>query len=117
MLGPSATAPASGRGLWRRESARRRCNADVGSDRGVIIACVGGIIRDTLAGEPSILLRHEICVTAALAAAGLYILLEGVAVASPWAATAAEIIGMALRGGAIRWGWSLPARGRFSTDF
>ena len=32
---------------------------------GVITACVGGIIRDVLAGEPSILLKPEIYVTAA----------------------------------------------------
>jgi uncharacterized membrane protein YeiH len=37
---------------------------------GVITACVGGIIRDVLAGVPSILLRPEIYVTAAALAAG-----------------------------------------------
>ena len=35
---------------------------------GVITACVGGVIRDVLAGEPSILLRPEIYVTAAAVA-------------------------------------------------
>ena len=40
---------------------------------GVVTACVGGIIRDVLAGEPSILLRPEIYVTAAALAAGLYV--------------------------------------------
>ncbi|WP_254503770.1 trimeric intracellular cation channel family protein, partial [Salmonella enterica] len=32
---------------------------------GVVTACVGGIIRDVLAGEPSILMRPELYVTAA----------------------------------------------------
>ena len=40
---------------------------------GVVTACVGGIIRDVLAGEPSILMRPEIYVTAAALAAGLYV--------------------------------------------
>ena len=38
---------------------------------GVVTACVGGIIRDVLAGEPSILMRPELYVTAAALAAGL----------------------------------------------
>src|SRR3546814_18968848 len=40
---------------------------------GVFTACVGGIIRDTLAGEPSILMRPELYVTAAALAAALYV--------------------------------------------
>ena len=37
---------------------------------GVLTACAGGIIRDVLAGEPSILMRPELYVTAAALAAG-----------------------------------------------
>ncbi|MES2903571.1 MAG: TRIC cation channel family protein, partial [Pseudomonadota bacterium] len=37
---------------------------------GVITACVGGIIRDVLANEPSILMRPELYVTAAALASG-----------------------------------------------
>jgi len=37
---------------------------------GVLTACAGGIIRDLLAGEPSILMRPELYVTAAALAAG-----------------------------------------------
>ena len=40
---------------------------------GVMTACVGGIIRDVLAGEPSILMRPELYVTAAALAAGLFV--------------------------------------------
>jgi len=40
---------------------------------GVITGCVGGIIRDVLAGQPSILLRPELYVTAAALAAGLVV--------------------------------------------
>jgi uncharacterized membrane protein YeiH len=76
---------------------------------GVVTACVGGIIRDVLAGEPSILLRPEIYVTAAALAAGLYVGLEQVGAPLPVAAAVAVVAGFALRALAIRWKLSLPA--------
>src|SRR3954447_2256731 len=42
---------------------------------GVMTACVGGIIRDVLAGEPSILMRPELYVTAAALASGLFVIM------------------------------------------
>ncbi len=42
---------------------------------GVMTACVGGIIRDVLADEPSILMRPELYVTAAALASGLFVIL------------------------------------------
>lgn len=75
---------------------------------GVLTACVGGIIRDVLAGEPSILMRPELYVTAAALASGLFVglTLAGVAV---WPTAAISIVAaFALRGGAIVRGWSLP---------
>ena len=75
---------------------------------GVLTACVGGIIRDVLAGEPSILMRPELYVTAAALSSGLFVLmiLAGIAV---WPAAAIAIsAGFALRGAAIARGWSLP---------
>jgi uncharacterized membrane protein YeiH len=76
---------------------------------GVLTACFGGIVRDILAHEPSILLRHEIYITAAALAAGLFVglTLAGVGV---WIAAAIAIAaGFSLRGLAIARGWSLPA--------
>jgi uncharacterized membrane protein YeiH len=76
---------------------------------GVLTACVGGIVRDVLAGEPSILMRPELYVTAAALSAGLFV---GLSVASlaVWPAAAAAILaGFALRAAAIMRGWSLPA--------
>jgi uncharacterized membrane protein YeiH len=76
---------------------------------GVLTACAGGIIRDVLAREPSILLRHEIYVTAAALAAGLFVGLS-LAGAAMWvAAIFAVIAGFTLRALAIARGWSLPA--------
>ena len=76
---------------------------------GVVTACVGGIIRDVLAGEPSILLRPEIYVTAAALAAGLYVGLGIAGMALPLAAVLGAVAGFALRAGAIRWKLALPA--------
>ncbi len=77
---------------------------------GVITGCVGGIIRDVIAGRPSILMRPELYVTAAALSATLAAALSGLerAVAWPIAMTA----GFALRGLAIRRKLALPAYGR-----
>ena len=76
---------------------------------GVLTACAGGIIRDVLAGEPSILMRPELYVTAAALAAGLFVGLTLLGVAWPIAALVSATAGFALRGAAISRGWSLPA--------
>jgi uncharacterized membrane protein YeiH len=79
---------------------------------GVLTGCAGGIIRDVLAGEPSILIRPELYVTAAALAAGLFVGLSLVGIAVWPAAIVAAVAGFTLRGAAIAWGWSLPAYGR-----
>jgi uncharacterized membrane protein YeiH len=76
---------------------------------GVLTACAGGIIRDVLAGEPSILMRPELYVTAAALSAGLLVLLALIGMTGWTAVAIAAIAGFALRGIAIRRGWSLPA--------
>jgi uncharacterized membrane protein YeiH len=75
---------------------------------GVLTACAGGIIRDLLAGEPSILLRPELYVTAAALSAGLMVLLSMAGMPAPIAGMLAAPAGFALRGLAITRGWSLP---------
>src|SRR3954451_18693362 len=59
---------------------------------GVLTACVGGIIRDVLAGEPSILMRPELYVTAAALSAGLFVLLSLLG-AAVWLAALIAIVG------------------------
>jgi uncharacterized membrane protein YeiH len=76
---------------------------------GVITACVGGIIRDVLAGEPSILLRPEIYVTAAALAAGLFVLMAWAGVPLLIAAIIGALAGFALRAMAIVKGWAIPS--------
>jgi len=76
---------------------------------GVITACLGGVIRDITAGVPSVLMRPELYVTAALFAAALFVVLTFLDVESTWAAAAGFGGGCLLRGAAIRWRLALPA--------
>jgi uncharacterized membrane protein YeiH len=75
---------------------------------GVLTACLGGIIRDVLAGEPSILMRPELYVTAAALSAALTVLLVLGGVPGAVAGPVAFLAGFGLRGAAIARGWSLP---------
>jgi uncharacterized membrane protein YeiH len=76
---------------------------------GVLTACFGGIVRDVLAGVPSILMRPELYVTAAALAAGLFVGLS-LGGASMWTAAAVAVAaGFTLRGLAIARGWALPS--------
>ena len=75
---------------------------------GVLTACLGGILRDVLAGEPSTLLRPELYVTAAALSAALTVGLVSVGVPGAVAGPTAALAGFALRGAAIHWGLALP---------
>jgi uncharacterized membrane protein YeiH len=76
---------------------------------GVITACVGGVIRDVLAGEPSILMRPEIYVTATALASGLFVLLSVLGVPVLLAGVIGTLAGFGLRALAIMRGWAIPA--------
>jgi uncharacterized membrane protein YeiH len=75
---------------------------------GVVTACFGGIDRDVLAGEPSILLKQELYVTAAAVSAGLMVALNAAGVAELLAGAIAISVGFGLRSAAIARGWTLP---------
>lgn len=78
---------------------------------GVATATFGGVLRDTIAREPSSIVKSEIYVSAAFAGAGSYVLLTH-AGAAPWvAAVLAGSIALVLRGGALLFGWTLPGYG------
>lgn len=76
---------------------------------GIITGCVGGTIRDVLAGVPSIIMRPEVYVTAAALASGLFLILLSLGVGTPVAAVCGALAGFALRGAAIHWSLGLPA--------
>lgn len=75
---------------------------------GMMTATFGGILRDLLAGEPSVLLRPEVYVTAAMAGAAVFTAatLGGVPLAG--ASAAGALTAFAVRGGALRFGWTFP---------
>ena len=79
---------------------------------GILTGCLGGIIRDVLAGEPSILMRPELYVTVAALSSALFVGLQALNVPSGLAGIAAFLCGFILRGIAIWRGWSLPAYSR-----
>ncbi len=80
---------------------------------GVLTACAGGIIRDMLAGEPSILMRPELYVTAAALTASLQVALSLAGLPAFAAGLLAATAGFALRAAAIVWKLALPSyRGR-----
>ena len=76
---------------------------------GVLTGCLGGIVRDVLAGVPSILMRPELYVTAAALSASLLVGLTLAGVPGGAAGLIAAAAGFALRGAALLRGWSLPA--------
>jgi len=76
---------------------------------GALTACFGGIIRDVLADEPSILLRRELYISAALVSASVFIVLRMLNMDWTWASGVAVALGFVVRAGAIVWKWHLPA--------
>ena len=79
---------------------------------GVVTGCAGGIIRDMIAGRPSILMLPELYVTAAALSAALTVAgkLAGLPPQLVWSTATAA--GFALRLAAIRWRLALPHYGR-----
>lgn len=75
---------------------------------GVVSGCAGGVVRDVIAGVPSIIMRPELYVTAAAFSAALTVIgmIAGLPDAAVWGG--AWIAGFALRGAAIRWQIALP---------
>lgn len=83
-------------------------SATVAIVMGVMTATFGGIVRDIAAQEPSVLLRPEIYVTAALAGAGTFTVLAILGLTMPLAAVLGALAAFAVRGGALWFGWTFP---------
>jgi uncharacterized membrane protein YeiH len=75
---------------------------------GVFTATLGGILRDVVAGEPSVLMRRDIYVTAALAGSMVYVGAHMAGAPGPVASGAGVALGFAVRSGALIFEWSLP---------
>ena len=92
--------------------AAKALNADVSAIAavlmGVLTATFGGILRDLFAGEPSVLLKREIYISAEILAAAAYVGAREVGVDPTIAGVVAFALGFVLRAGAIQFGWTLP---------
>lgn len=82
---------------------------------GVITGCVGGVIRDVVAGRPSIIMQPELYVTAAALSAALTVagmqLSAGLSIQNGLIWGAAFAAGFVLRAAAIRFELGLPSYG------
>lgn len=76
---------------------------------GIITGCVGGIIRDVVAGRPSIIMRPELYVTAAALSASMTVAGMFAGLANPLVWMGALIAGFGLRSAAIHWQLALPS--------
>ncbi|UVC09536.1 trimeric intracellular cation channel family protein [Rhizobium sp. TH2] len=75
---------------------------------GMLTATFGGILRDIVAGEPSVLLRPEIYISAALVGAGVYTGVDRVGLPQDICFLLAMITAFIIRGGALKFGWTFP---------
>ncbi len=75
---------------------------------GMLTATFGGILRDLLVGDPSVLNKPEIYVTAAMVGAAVFTLADLAHLPGFASASIAFACAFALRGGAIRFGWTFP---------
>lgn len=76
---------------------------------GVITGIGGGIVRDLLTGQPTILMRRELYMTPILIGGALYVVVRKAAILSPLQVSLLAILVItAVRLGAIRWCWGFP---------
>lgn len=75
---------------------------------GVLTSTFGGVIRDVLAHEPSILLRRELYVTPALIGASVFAALHAFGLPPIVSGTMGFLAAFAVRAGAILFGWQMP---------
>lgn len=75
---------------------------------GMLTAAFGGILRDIVAGEPSVLLRPEIYVSAAVAGAAVYTAADMAGFSQIACFLVAMLAAFVIRGGALRYGWTFP---------
>jgi uncharacterized membrane protein YeiH len=87
---------------------------------GTLTATFGGILRDLLANEPSVLLRPEIYLTAALVGAGIFTAANATLMPLYASSTLGVVAAFAVRGGALWFGWTFPSykarKGRHPDD-
>lgn len=102
----------AGVALFATAGAERALDAGAGISVAVVMGAItgtfGGIVRDVLSQERSIIFSREIYVTAAVSAALVYVLLLEVGLPREVALAGGIACGFLLRAGALGFGWVLP---------
>jgi uncharacterized membrane protein YeiH len=75
---------------------------------GVLTAAFGGVLRDVLAGEPSVLLKRELYITPALAGAAAFVALDAFGLPLALSGGVGFAFAFGIRAGAILWDWRMP---------
>jgi uncharacterized membrane protein YeiH len=75
---------------------------------GLMTATFGGIIRDVIAAEPSVMLRREVYITAAFVGSAVFVVLVEMGLPFWVAAGLGAALAFLVRAGALIWGWVLP---------
>ena len=75
---------------------------------GVMTATFGGVFRDVLSGEHSVLLRNEIYITAALLGSITYVLLISANLEKIFSVMISVSLAFALRASSLHYGWVMP---------
>jgi uncharacterized membrane protein YeiH len=76
---------------------------------GVITGIGGGVVRDLLVGQPTILMRRELSMTPIIVGGTVYVFVRGTSVFTPLEEALTAIIVIAsVRAAAIRWSWGFP---------
>ncbi|RIV93448.1 trimeric intracellular cation channel family protein [Aurantiacibacter xanthus] len=81
---------------------------------GVVTGCAGGMLRDMVAGVPSIMMRPDLYVTPSALAAVTAATLMLCGVDETLSLLAGSVVGFGLRGAALIWNLKLPAYSRTS---
>ena len=85
---------------------------------GTLTGTLGGILRDVLANEPSVLLRKEIYVTAALLGALTFVAADAMGGSPSLSAGLGFLVAVVIRCSALAFGWTLPTyRSRPGRDY
>lgn len=75
---------------------------------GMLTGTFGGVLRDVIAGEPSVLMRREVYIIAAMVGALLFVVCDALGAPPLLAALTGFLSAFLVRSGALIMGWSLP---------
>lgn len=75
---------------------------------GMLTGTLGGILRDVLANEPSVLLRRDVYVSAALLGALAFVAAQALGLNQITSASLGFVMASVIRGSALAFGWTLP---------